>query len=229
METKKIEEFLRKQEIDFKDISHYIKALSHMSWINEHNLTIEDSYERLEFLGDAVIQRAVSRYLYDYSHRTPGEMTLLRSKIVKKESLANIGREIGLDKIILIGKGEDRNKLSDSVIEDSMEALVGAIEEDLGPTVSEKFVNDNISWRVGRVDLDEMKDFKTRLQELLQAEKRSNVVYETITTDKTDKEGRQIFKAIVTFDGVTLGEGEGVSKKKAETAAAEQAYNKMVK
>jgi ribonuclease-3 len=74
-----------------------------------------------------------------------------------------------------------------------------------------------------------MKDFKTKLQEHLQAEKRSNVIYETVNTNKVDKEGKIIFKSSVSFDGVVLGTGEGISKKKAETQAAKAAYEKLVK
>jgi ribonuclease-3 len=141
----KLAEFLNKLDIKFEDLSLYDKAMTHLSYINEHNLTDSDSYERLEFLGDAVLQKVVSKYLYNNSTRQPGEMTLLRSKLVRKESLASIARELGIHEVIKIGKGENREHLSDSVLEDALEALVGAIEADLGEKASSEFVDTNIS------------------------------------------------------------------------------------
>ena len=225
----KLSKFLNKLNINYKDLSIYEKAITHLSYINENNLKDHDSYERLEFLGDAVLQKIVSKFLYENTTTLPGEMTLIRSKLVKKESLASIARDMKLCKVLRLGKGEDRKNLSDSVLEDTLEALIGAVEEDLGHIASEKFVNEYISWRVGDISLDEMKDFKTKLQELLQAEKRSNVIYETKDIGKTDEEGKLIFESNVSFDGNILGTGFGSSKKKAETEAAKVAYKKVVK
>ena len=226
MELKK---FLKNLNINYKDIEIYKKAITHTSYINENNLDSSESYERLEFLGDAVLQKVVSKWLYENSTRAPGEMTLIRSKIVRKEALANIARELGLNEVLRIGKGENRNNLSDSVLEDSLESLLGALEEDLGHEITEKFIDNHISWRAGAIHLDDMKDFKTKLQELLQAERRSNVIYETKETEELNKDGKILFQSKVSFDGNVLGIGRGISKKKAETEAAREAYNKVVK
>jgi ribonuclease-3 len=137
--------FLNKLNINYKDISIYEKAVTHLSYINENNLKDHDSYERLEFLGDAVLQKIVSKFLYENTTRLQGEMTLIRSKLVRKESLASIAREMGICQILRLGKGENRDNLSDSVLEDTLEAIIGAIEEDLGHKESEQFVNQYIS------------------------------------------------------------------------------------
>jgi ribonuclease-3 len=141
----KIKVLLKKLNIKYENINYYVEAFSHLSYTNEHKSKNLSSYERLEFLGDAVLQKVSSEYLFRHSSRDPGEMTLIRSKLVRKESLAKIARELKLDKYILLGKGTLKETLSDSILEDVLEALIGAIELDLGHVASITFINNNIS------------------------------------------------------------------------------------
>jgi len=97
------------------------------------NLEASDSYERLEFLGDAALQLAISEYLFEtHGDLSPGEMTLLRSKVVNKSALAKVARELKIQDVMLLGKGEKRQQLADSVMEDVLEAFIGAMYVDLG-------------------------------------------------------------------------------------------------
>lgn len=226
--SKDIGKTLRKLKINFNSLNYYEAALTHMSWVNENNLEANNSYERLEFLGDSVLGLSISKWLFTNSvDKTPGEMTLLRSKVVNKQMLAKISRELKLHKVLKLGKGENRNQLSDSVMEDILEAFIGAIYMDLGFKSARKFVDDYVSWRIANLKMENAKDFKTKLQEHLQANNRSNVIYETVKEEKMNN-GSIIFHVVVKFDGVTLGQGSGVSKKKAEKSAASAAYSKLV-
>lgn len=226
--AKDIIKFLEKQEIPYNSLEQYEIAMTHMSFVNEQNLEHRNSYERLEFLGDSVLGLAISKWLFIHSvNKTPGEMTLLRSKVVNKTALAKISRDLNLHKLLRLGKGENRSQLSDSVMEDIFEALVGAIYIDAGFPVAEAFIEKYVAYRIANIDMDDIKDYKTKLQEHLQANNRSNVEYKTIKEEK--KKDGIIFHVEVLFDGVTLGKGSGVSKKKAQQDAAKSAYGKLVK
>lgn len=226
---KDIKKFLGKLKVEFNSTEQFEVALTHMSWVNENNLEAKNSYERLEFLGDSVLGLAVSKWLFTHSvDKSPGDMTLLRSKVVNKQILAKISRELKLQKVLRLGKGENRENLSDSVMEDILEAFIGAVYMDSGFEKAEKFVNKHIAWRIANLKMEEVKDFKTKLQEHLQANNRSNVVYKTVKETKS-KDGSITFHVIVKFDGVILGEGQGESKKNAEKSAAAEAYSKLVR
>lgn len=223
-----LKNFLKKNEIDFINIEPYVLAFTHMSYINEKKMNVLESYERLEFLGDAVLQLITAKYLYEnFESKLPGDMTILRSNIVNKSSLSSISRKLKLNKVLRLGKGEQRNKLPDSLLEDVLESLIGAIYVDLGFKAAERFINKNISYLINEISEESMKDYKTKLQEHLQVPKRSSIIYKTIS-EKKNKDDKTEFESEIIFEGITIGRGKGFSKKKSEQEAAKKAYDKLV-
>ncbi len=221
----KIELFLLKKNIQYKNIALYRKAFTHTSYVHETNDDSIDSYERLEFLGDAILGKTIAVYLYEnYSDLEPGDLSLMRSNIVCKSSLAKLGKRFELEKLAFFGRGEINKTPSDSIYEDMVESLIGAIYLDLGEEVTKKFIIKLFKPIIIAIDLNALKDFKTQLQEELQSEKRKTVKYRTI--DKNNDKNEKMFFSQVLLDNLVLGEGFSTSKKKAEQKAAQNALEK---
>lgn len=220
-----IKNFLYKQNIHINKINNYENAFLHSSFTHE---TPEDdiSYERLEFLGDSILGMIMAEYLFNnFSQFDQGEMSLIKHKYVGKKFLSKVGKKLKLEEIISVGLGEDKNNLSNSIYEDVIESLIGAIYLDSGYEEAKKFVYKNIISEIPseNINPDELKDPKTRLQENLQAESKNSVVYET------DKRPNDLgyFSSKVKFDKKILGNGKGMSKKEAEKNAAKNALEKI--
>ncbi len=226
---KNIEELLNKLEIKYKELRLYEKAFSHSSYVNESKDKTIESYERLEFLGDSILNNIVALYLFNnFEDRDPGELTLTRSYVVKKEFLAKIGRELQFEEYIKVGVGERKTKLSNSIYEDVFESLVAAIYLDAGYEEAKNFIINKICSKIKDIDIDNLKDYKTKLQEFLQNEKGKSVKYQKID-EKNNADGTKTFEAIAMFEENVLGKGTGQSIKKAEQAAAKEALNKVTK
>ncbi len=205
----------------------YLKALRHRSLVAERNLAATESYEQLEFMGDAVLDLIVSEIIYKkYPEAGEGLLTQLRSRLVKGEMLAQIGRNIRLMDYIELG---DRVKnqgveYSESVLADAFEALVGAVYEDHGYDECRDFVT-----RLYRryVDFDEMisarDNYKSMLLETAQAKKMPAPVYRIVGESGPGHE--KTFDVEVRVNDRVLGTGSGKNKKKAEQAAAQEALN----
>lgn len=224
-----LEEFLQKMEIPYQNIDMFKEAFTHTSYANENKMKNHD-YERLEFLGDAVLQYHVSRYLFDlYPNLPEGRLTKLRSKLVREESLARFARELNLGELIYLGAGEINNggRDRDSVLADIFEAFIGAIRHDCGPETVEKILKMTIYKHINDVDYDEITDFKTKLQELIQADQRKTVTYELLSS--SGPSNNPVFEIAVKMDDMILGVGIGSSKKRAEQKAAKDALNKLAK
>ena len=188
------------------------------------------NYERLEFLGDSVLQYYVSKFIYEkYPEKPEGELTLLRSKLVREESLARFSRELGLGAQIFLGAGEEHNGGRDrnSVLADIFEAFIGAISEDCGIEYVLKILDMTIYKHVEDVNYDDITDFKTKLQELIQADQRKTVTYSLLST--TGPANAPEFEVAVMMDDMTLGTGKGSSKKRAEQKAAKDALKKLAR
>ena len=232
MGAKDIKILLNELGIEPNDINLYLQALTHPSYNNEHHTDYGD-YQRLEFLGDAVIQLVVSKFLFlNYKEMDEGDMSLLRSNLVREESLAKAAKLIDLGDYIQLGVGEDksggRNRLS--LLCDVFEAFNAAIYLDLGFETSFEIVNEMFSKLIsiyGMQSFLELKDSKTKLQELVQADKKRTLNY--VTVDAKGPANQPIFEMVVTMDDIILGRGTGHSKKEAEQNAAKDALNKMVK
>ena len=224
-----LEQFLQNMEIPYSNIDIFKEAFTHPSYANENKLKNHE-YERLEFLGDAVLQYHVSRHLFDlYPDLPEGRLTKLRAKLVREESLARFARELNLGTLIFLGAGEINNggRDRDSVLVDIFEALIGAVCYDCGPEYVEKILEITIYKHVEDVNYDEITDFKTRLQELIQADQRKTVTYDLISA--TGPSNNPVFEMAVKMDDMILGVGIGSSKKRAEQKAAKDALNKLAK
>ena len=215
-------DFLKKFNIIIKDQSLLKMALTHSSYSNEHKGM--ENYERLEFLGDAVLELATSEYFYLNTNYKEGEMTKHRACFVCENALATYARDIGLDKEILLGEGQ-KNNLNDTIIADVFEAVIGCIYLDLGFDVAKKFIDDIIIPYIKK-DYNFNKDYKSLLQEFVQTDKKS-LEYEVVKEYGMAHE--KTFEVVVKIDNIVYGKGLGKSKKEAEQNAAFDAYQKSAR
>jgi ribonuclease-3 len=210
----------------FRDISRFVEALTHKSFSNEQiSQTPPPHNERLEFLGDAVLELIVSDHIFQrFPELDEGQLTRIRAEVVNEKSLARIGRSIGLGECLLLGKGEEQSggRQKASLIADAFEALLGAVFSDGGFEQASNVVLpifvDSINQAANR---KEGMDYKTRLQEWLQARKLGVPSYTMIASEGPDH--KKTFTSQVSCDGKVLGQGRGRTKKAAEQEAARQA------
>lgn len=210
----------KKINLNPTNINLYITAVTHSSFTNE-NPNYPD-YERLEFLGDAVLEIIISEYLYKERKLEEGIMTRMRASYVCEEACATYAKELGLEQDIKIGSGETINQ---TILADVFEAFVAAIYLDQGFEFTKKFVLDIITKYIEK-GVDFLHDYKSTLQELVQTVKKS-VVYEVI--DEKGPSHNKTFTSIAKIDGITMGKGTGNSKKASEQEAARDALSKQAK
>lgn len=200
----------------------YLKALRHRSKLIETNMGHTESYEQLEFLGDAVLDLIVTEILFDKFHsRDEGFMTQMRSRIVKGETLASFSINLKLDEIIEVGQRvKDQGiESSTSVLADIFEALLGAIYKDRGYIVAREFMTRLIDEFVDFSKLETEKDnYKSTLLEYAQSRKMSAPTYQILSIEGPDHE--RTFEIQVVIDNKAFGIGSGKNKKKAEQLAA---------
>lgn len=211
---------LEKLNIHAHDLSLYKRAFTHTSYSNEHNC---ESYERLEFLGDAVLELIMSDYLYKERHLEEGTMTKMRSSYVCEEACATYSTDLDFKDYILLGSGESEATVP--ILADVFESFVGATYLDQGFAFTNEFVLKVITKYINK-GIDFLHDYKSELQELVQTVKKS-VVYEVI--DEKGPAHDKTFTCQVKVDDVVMGKGTGTSKKNAEQAAAKVALSKQVK
>lgn len=201
-------------------------ALTHSSYANEHRMPKYKNNERLEFLGDAVLELISSDFLFHEHGRMPeGEMTKLRASIVCEPTLAFCAREFELGEYLLLGKGEalTGGRERDSVVSDAMEAVIGAIYLDGGFASAKEFVD-----RFVLSDLEHKQlffDSKTILQEMIQGMEQGELIYELVGEEGPDHDKRFIVQAIIGKE--VAGVGSGKTKKAAEQKAAYVAICKL--
>lgn len=203
------------------------QALTHSSYANERKINKINDYERLEFLGDAVLELVSSTFLFgENPDMAEGKLTKLRSSLVCEPSLAFCARAIGLEQYIRLGKGEDstggRNR--DSIVSDVLEAVIGAMYLDGGYDKAEAFILKNVL-----TDIDNRKlflDSKTSLQEIIQA--RGYESFEYVLTGESGPDHAKTFTVDAVLDGSVVGSGTGRTKKAAEQMAAYEAIKKLV-
>ena len=210
----------------FKNIKLLKTALTHSSYANENKMKITDNNERLEFLGDTILNLIVSQYLYKkYPNYPEGELTKIRAKVVCESSLAFAARKIDLGKYLLLGKGEEATGGRDreSILADASEALTGAIYMDSDFETVNKLLLENfetdIVYAVAKGAL--FIDYKTDLQENLQKITRSKIEYKVIKEEGPDH--NKIFHMNVVVENKIVGKGSGRNKKEAEQMAAKEA------
>lgn len=206
----------------FKDKSLIKTAMSHTSYANESKG--RESNERIEFLGDAILELIASDYIYKKYPKMPeGEMTKTRAYAVCEESLSIVANRFGFSDFLLVGKCESKinGKYRNSILADSVEALIGAIYLDSGIEKASEFILPNIIPQMEEFIKNGGKDYKTRLQEKLQEHGDVSIKYLLIGERGPDH--AKIFDVQVTCNGNVLGQGEGRSKKEAEMDAAKKA------
>lgn len=195
------------------------QALTHSSYANERHLGKMADNERLEFLGDAVLEIVTSDFLYfKYPKYPEGELTRLRASIVCEPTLAFCTRDLELGRYLLLGKGEDMTggRERDSILSDAMEAVIGAIYLDGGFASAKEFVHRFVLTDIEHKQL--FYDSKTILQEMVQAEARHNVEYLLLKEEGPDH--NKTFEVSALLDGREIGRGSGRTKKAAEQVAA---------
>ncbi len=207
----------------FKDPLLLVEALSHSSYVNEHRADGRSCYERLEFLGDAVLELTSSMFLFNrYPNMSEGELSKLRASLVCEEALAPCARKIQLGDYILLGHGEAMNggKERDSLLCDVIEAVIGALYLDSQDREAEKFIFRYILTEEN-LERHDYVDYKTRFQELVQANGITNASYELVEATGPDH-NKQFVVELKVGDKI-LGRGTGSSRKRAEQAAAKEA------
>lgn len=211
----------------FQDKSYLRNALTHSSYANERKINKLANNERLEFLGDAILELVSSDYLYHkYPDMAEGKLSKLRASLVCEEALAASAKSISLGELIFLGKGEENSggRMRASITSDAFEALIGAIYLDSGMDTARGFIEKYVLF-----DTDsflKIGDAKSALQEKVQANmKNSMILYQVV--DMTGPEHSKIFTVSVSINGEEYGRGQGGSKKAAEKEAARIALEKL--
>lgn len=204
----------------FKDKKLLLKALTHSSYSNEHRV---ESNERLEFLGDAIIEFIITERLYLEFKKKEGDLSKIRSNLVSEKPLSEAIDKLGLEKCLLKGVGESKNTISSKAVKcDMFEAIVGAIYLDGGIENAKIFFNFAIGEKLNSIKLNGfVDDPKTKLQELL---KQAKIVYQT---SKSGADHKPTYKTNVFINDVKMGKGIGSNKRESEEMAANQAINNL--
>ena len=211
----------------FSDETLLETAFTHTSYANEHRLLKISHNERLEFLGDAVLQLIISEYLYiKYPKRPEGDLSKLRSMIVREESLAGFARDCQFDHFIKLGRGEEKSggRNRDTILGDLFEAFLGALLLDKGVEAVKSFLYQVMIPKVEAGDFERVTDYKTKLQELLQINGDVEIAYQVVS--ETGPAHAKNFEVAVLINGRKSGQGQGRSKKLAEQEAAKNAFEK---
>ena len=218
---------LEQFDLVFADETLLETAFTHTSYANEHRLLKISHNERLEFLGDAVLQLIISEYLYTkYPKRPEGDLSKLRSMIVREESLAGFARDCQFDQFIKLGRGEEKSggRNRDTILGDLFEAFLGALLLDKGVEAVKSFLYQVMIPKVEAGDFERVTDYKTKLQELLQINGDVEITYQIVS--ETGPAHAKNFEVAVLINGRKSGQGQGRSKKLAEQEAAKNAFEK---
>ena len=225
MNTINFSDFEKKTKINFKDKNLLKQAFIHRSYINENPNTGTTHNERLEFLGDAVLELAVTDYLYkEYPNYTEGELTALRSALVNAVIIAEIASKIGMNDFLLLSKGEakDTGKARQYILANTYEAFVGAVYMDGGYEVAEKFINETIIPHTEEIVSKKLwRDAKSLVQEKAQEFYNVTPAYKVVAESGPDHDKH--FTVGILFGGDLIAEGKGKSKQEAEQKAAQEA------
>lgn len=219
-----MDELFKKLNIKPNNSKYYITAFQHSSYVNENHL--KSDYERLEFLGDAVLELSVSDYLFKNLEVKEGDMTKLRASYVCENALFEYSKDLELSKYIKVGHGEeiDGGRYKKVILADIFEALMGAIYLDLGFDVAKKVILNIVVPYIEDPKIIFFSDYKSALQECVQTEQRS-LSYEVIKEEGPPH--NKTFSVIVKVDGIVYGNGTAPSKKEAEQEAAKDALAKL--
>ena len=208
----------------FQESALLAEALTHRSYANESHAEDLPDNERLEFLGDAVLDLVISQYLMVTLPNSPeGELTRIRAEVVSMPSLARLATSLDIGSCLLLGKGEESSggRSKPSLLADALEALFGAIFTDGGFEVARLVIMPLFVPLLQQASNDAGQDFKSRLQEVMQSTRRELPIYKLVEVTGPDHE--RIYRIDVLIDDCTHGSGEGRTKKSAEQSAAQAA------
>lgn len=223
-------ELSNKLNVEFKDIKLLDMALTHTSYAHEAKTKPKPIHnERLEFLGDSVLGMAVCSYIYTKFPKMPeGDMTKLKAKVVCETALAEYARKFDVGKYLLLGKGEDVSggRMRNSILADTMEAIIGAYYLDQGWSKADKLILFLTKKEINSSLIKEdVYDYKTALQEIVQRDNTSVVSYKLLA--ESGPAHNKFFKMAVLIDNKIIANGDGHSKKEAEQIAAKKAMKSI--
>ncbi len=219
-------ELFEKLNIKPKDMRLYNTAFLHSSYANEHRAKAD--YERLEFLGDSVVDLVIADYLYSCENEDEGEMTKVRASYVCENALYEYATNLGLNRYIKVGHGEEKEggKYKKAIVADIFEALMGAIYLDLGYATARRTVLNIIVPYIEDPNVVFFSDYKSSLQEYVQTTQQS-LIYELVSEEGPAHD--RTFTVEVKIDDIIYGTGVGSTKKEAEQEAAKEALGKLAK
>lgn len=216
--------------LEFKDIQYLITAFTHRSYLNEHRKTVSEHNERLEFLGDAVLELVVTEYLYSNYSEPEGILTNWRSALVRTESISAAASKLGYEPLLRLSRGEKRgtDRARAQILANCFEAVIGAVYLDQGYDAAKGLIEKGIlSTFAGILESGSWLDPKSRLQEVAQSELGFTPVYKVVEEVGPDHD--KIFTIAVSVDSKVYGSGKGPSKQHAQQEAAEMALKKLQK
>lgn len=227
--TSKTDQLEKKIAINFENKDLLIEALTHRSYLNEYPNWRLPHNERLEYLGDAVLELVVSEKLFNKFPDYPeGQLTVIRAALVNYQMLAKVAEGIGLDDFILMSRGErrDTGKAREVILANAFEALVGALYLDQGIEAVENFVGKFVMGHLAEIlKTKSYKDAKSELQELVQEKLKLTPTYEVL--EESGPAHKRIFRMGAYFGDKLIAEGTGASKQEAELEAAKNALEKF--
>ncbi|WP_077617787.1 ribonuclease III [Bacillus sinesaloumensis] len=224
----KFKTFQERLGIEFHDESLLIQAFTHSSYVNEHRKKPHEDNERLEFLGDAVLELTISKFLFKkFPIMSEGELTKMRAAIVCEPSLVTFANELKFGEFVLLGKGEEMTggRSRPALLADVFEAFIGALYLDKGLEVVNQFLDKTVIPKINAGAFSHVMDYKSQLQELVQRDGTGIIEYKVLQ-EKGPAHSRE-FVSRVSLNGEELGTGSGRSKKEAEQHAAEIALQKL--
>lgn len=231
MDTTPYQEFAKeKLGFEFDDINLLVTALTHRSYVNEHKASVHDHNERLEFLGDAILEMVSSDFLYRNYNEPEGIMTSWRAALVRTESIGAAGKELGYEPLVRLSKGEKHgsDRAHDVILADCFEAVIGAIYLDKGYEAAKDFICKHILNKIDTI-LEEgsWRDPKSYMQELAQKTDGVTPIYRTMKEEGPDHD--KTFTVGVYVGEKLKGVGTGHSKQEAQTAAAREGVKEYKK
>ncbi len=209
---------------NFNDVELLITAFTHRSYLNEHKKTVKEHNERLEFLGDAVLELVVTEFLYANYDEQEGVLTNWRSALVRTESIGAAAHKYGFEPFLRLSRGERRGteRGRAQILANSFEAVIGAIYLDQGYAAAKAFINKSILSTLDEIlSKGSWLDAKSRLQEVVQSEDGITPIYKVISEEGPDHD--KLFTVGVYVEGRLLGKGSGPSKQAGQQKAAEAA------
>lgn len=221
------EKFEQKAGVIFKDKNLLKQAFTHRSYINENRGSALEHNERLEFLGDAVLELAITGYLYErLKHSDEGELTALRSALVNADTCSKVAQTLGANEFLLLSKGEakDTGRARQYILANTLEAIIGAIYLDQGYDVAKQFILNHVAPLADEILASgDWIDAKSRFQEKAQEYMSTTPVYKTLRESGPDHDKHFVVGVYVGEE--LCGKGEGRSKQDAEQEAAREALN----